>query len=535
MNRGDVRPDRAAADGAEDAPGGVAAARAGSRLLAAAAPLLLLAAALALRALGFVPAVIDTDEGLYILQARAWLRGDGWPLAAVWDMHPVGAPALFALAMALLGESLGAVRLFGAIAVALTGWALHGAARAAGAPRAVALGAGLLYAAYSVRLGGLATNTELLLAPFVAAAMAIAIRAAGRAAEGDGAAPRWGEIVAMGLLVGAALTVKPVAAPEGSLAFLLPTLPAWWRGALPWRRGLAMAGAYAALCAAPTGLFALAYALHGAFAAFLDGSFLAPLRYAGGRAPLDVVAWQVGTALLVLTWLLVFAGLALLVRHGRGAAGWFRRLTAIGALWFVAATLAVVMPGMYFDHYFLIWLPPLSLLAAAGAWWLATARIAPLARRAGLVAFALLIGALSVNSWLGDAVPRLRRGIGLREPDPVREVAAALAATVPRGAPVLIANYHPVVYALADVGLATRYAFPAQLTGPYGAVAGIDMDAEVARVLGARPAAIVVDRGWWTAMRPAVRGMVEEALAAGYELAATVREERGPVEIWRRR
>ncbi|MBX6744723.1 MAG: hypothetical protein IRY87_22050, partial [Acetobacteraceae bacterium] len=42
-------------------------------------PAVMLLASLGLRALGFLPAVIDTDEGLYMVQAREWLRG-GWPL-----------------------------------------------------------------------------------------------------------------------------------------------------------------------------------------------------------------------------------------------------------------------------------------------------------------------------------------------------------------------------------------------------------------------------------------------------------------------
>src|SRR3954469_23938452 len=52
------------------------------RLLGVAAiPLMMLLAALVLRALGFLISVIDTDEGLYLVQAQAWLRGD-WPLVA---------------------------------------------------------------------------------------------------------------------------------------------------------------------------------------------------------------------------------------------------------------------------------------------------------------------------------------------------------------------------------------------------------------------------------------------------------------------
>lgn len=509
-----------------DLPTDLAAAPARASLAASLAlPLAMLAAALAVRALSFVPAVIDTDEGLYIVQAREWLRG-GWPLVAVWDMHPIGAPAMVAAAMAILGESIFAVRLLGAICVAATGWAIAMAVQAAGAPRRLGIGAGLLYVGLTPLQGGLATNTEILFAPFVAGAMAIAIRGATRAMDG-GAGPSWRELLGMGGLVGLALTVKPVATPEGCLAFALLTFPAWWRGALPTGRGLAMAASYALACALPTGLFALAYALHGQFGAFLDGSFLAPLRYAGGRLPMNAALWEIATAV---------AALALPMALALAGALWpaapaERRLVTFGLLWFGAATLAIVGPGMFYAHYFLIWLPPLAVLAAIGAW-----RLALLARPGMLLpAFALLVGTTVLGAVASDAAERLQRGIGLRHPDPVRQVAAAVAASVPKGAPVLVANYHPVVQMLAGAGLATRFAFPAHFTGHYGEVAGIDMDAEVGTVLAARPAAIVVDRGWMQNLRPAVARMLERTLQASYRLAASVPEERGPVEVWKLR
>src|SRR4051812_22572509 len=129
-------------------------------------PLAMLLASLLLRALGFTVAVIDTDEGLYLVQAQQWLRGH-WPLITVWDMHPVGAPAVFAAAMALLGESIATIRLLGCLCVALAAWALYGAVRAAGGPRGIGLAAGFIYVAHSLRMGGLATNTEILFAPLV--------------------------------------------------------------------------------------------------------------------------------------------------------------------------------------------------------------------------------------------------------------------------------------------------------------------------------------------------------------------------------
>ena len=102
--------------------------RAAARFAVAAA---LLTAALVLRGPSFVPAVIDIDEGLYMLQAREWLRG-GLPYVAAWDMHPVGAPTLFALAMGLFGDGIWVLRGLGAACVGATALALVTIARGCG-------------------------------------------------------------------------------------------------------------------------------------------------------------------------------------------------------------------------------------------------------------------------------------------------------------------------------------------------------------------------------------------------------------------
>jgi hypothetical protein len=508
-------------------PAGLAPLRRAARALGP--PLVFLAASLLLRSLAFTIAVFDTDEGLYIVQAREWLRG-GWPLVAVWDMHPIGAPALFALAFLLLGENIEAVRVLGAVCVAVTAWALRRAVLVAGVPGPVGWGAGLLYIAYSLRLGGLATNTEILFAPFVVLAVTVGIAAA-RNALVAGRAPRTRQLVAMGLLMGCAFAIKPVVTPEGCLAFALLTFPALFaRGRLlPVGRFLAWAAAYAGLVLLPTLLFGLAYALQGQFEAFLDGSFLAPFRYALGRLPPPEAARLIAVAALILAWPFGLTMAALwrwLPR--RGAAG---RLVLIGLFWLTAATVAVAGPGFYFQHYFLIWLPPLSLLAALGAW-----RLSRLARQGReRFAHALILGLVVLSSWLGAFVPLLDRGIGFVQPDPVRQVAEAIRQELAPGETIFVANYHPVVYFLSGAEVPTRFVFPAHLTGAFPRLAGVDTDEEVRRVLGSEPRFIVVDRGWWWSMRPEAAGLIAAALADGYELAETVTEERGPVEVWRRR
>jgi hypothetical protein len=502
---------------------------------AAAVPAAMLLAAFAFRAMGLLQAVIDTDEGLYLVQAQAWLRGD-WPLISVWDMHPVGGPAMIALSLLAFGESVGAVRLLGVLCAAATGWALFGLVRAAGGGRGLGIGAGLLYIAETVQLRGLATNTEILFAPFLAAAMAVATGAAARALRDGGAPPRWRELCATGLLVGAAVSIKQVAALEGCLAFALLTFPALRRGALPVRRFLGMAAAYALLCGLPTALFALAYWLRGGLEVFLDSLFLAPFRYSLGRLGPWEALQPISAALATLLWPVLLAGV--------GAANWCRRpvvggdgeqaagegapgalLARIGLLWFVVGTLAIAGPGYFYPHYFLIWLPALSVLGALGA-----ALLARMARpRLVGAAFAGIVGVTAADAWRSDAAPRLDRGIGIWQPDPVQEVAEAVELRSRPGEPVFVVNYHPVVYFLARAG-----SLPASSSRPpqrdFDEVSDIDTDAELSRVLASRPRLVVVDRGWWPQLRPRAASTVTAALQAHYVLADTVAEERGPVK-----
>jgi Dolichyl-phosphate-mannose-protein mannosyltransferase len=503
-----------------------------------AVPAAMLVASFGFRALGLLQAVIDTDEGLYMVQAQAWLRGE-WPLTSVWDMHPIGAPAMIALSLLAFGESVGAVRLLGILCVAATGWALFGLVRAVGGGRGLGIGAGLLYIAETTQLRGLATNTEILFAPFIAGAMAIATGAAARTLR-TGAAPRWRELCVAGLLVGGALAIKQVVGLEGCLAFALLAFPALRRGSLPVGRFLGMAAAYALLCALPTALFALAYWLRGGLEVFLDTLFVAPFRYSLERLGPWEALQPISTALATLLWPVLLAGI--------GVANWWRRrpfpsddaagdgapealLARVGLLWFATGTLAIAGPGYFYPHYFLIWLPSLSILGALGA-----ASLARMARpRLMPIAFAGILGVTAADAWRSDAAPRLDRGIGIWQPDPVQEVAEAVELRARPGEPVFVVNYHPVVYFLSRAGLPTRFVFPAHLSGDFDEVSDIDTDAELSRVLASRPRLVVVDRGWWPKLRPRAASTVTAALQADYVLAETVAEERGPVEIWQLR
>lgn len=115
---------------------------------------------------GMPPSVIDWDESLFVLSARALLQGQ-FPYVAVFDNKPLGAPVLIATAMTMLGRSVLAVRLLGCLSVAATTLLLQWLAALLRLPPTVGLAAAVLYAAFSAQLYlGQATYTELLFAPF---------------------------------------------------------------------------------------------------------------------------------------------------------------------------------------------------------------------------------------------------------------------------------------------------------------------------------------------------------------------------------
>jgi 4-amino-4-deoxy-L-arabinose transferase-like glycosyltransferase len=467
-----------------------------------------------LRWASFLPSVIDWDESLYILQAREWLRGN-WPLSGVWDMHPVGAPAAIAGAFLIGGESLQTVRFLGAFCVTATGYGLITLTRVMGGPRSLGYAAALLYAAHSLVLGGLASNTEIIFAPLVVFALAISLMQ-GRP---------WPRLIAMGVLIGLALVIKPVVTPEGCLIFALFAWPAL--RARQWLTLLRYAAAYAALCLFPTIFVAAVYALRGEFGIWWVSTIMAPLHYAAGRIPTEQMLWRITLAALALRWLLPLAAAALLFSWREPA---LRRLALLGTAWLGAAALAVAGPGFFFPHYFLISIPPLALLAATGAY--AFTRFA--AGHRGRLLLTVAIVSICADLVANDLSPRLSRGFAMGSPDTPRRMAAMMNDELQPGDTIFVPNYQPVVYFLTHANLPTRFPFPVHLTGNFSDLAGVDTDAEVKRILDSRPRFIVLDRSEWFAMRPSAMTMLTEALDEGYELAASFVEERGTVELWRR-
>jgi hypothetical protein len=492
---------------------------------------------LLLRVPTFFPIGLIPDEGLYMLQAREWLRG-GWPYVAVWDMHPLGAPALFAGAFALLGESVFSIRLLGVVSVAATGAVLMMMVRAAGGERVVGLAAGVIYVGHSLLMNGTPTNTEILFAPFVALAWMAAVAACRRVITG-GAAPGWRDMLLMGLPMGLALLIKSVVVMEGCAAFLLVVAVAWRHAALPLGRLAAIALCYAAACAAPTLLAGLPYLVQGQLDAYVNANFVAPRLYMLDTAVPAEAIRQTAIAILSSAWPIVLGllGIIMALRAGRRLAGGPSALLLPGAalLWLTAATLGILVMGKFYDHYFLTWLPPLALLGALGARGLSRfMRPGPVG-----LAFAVLVAAGTAMPWASSVSERFRTGFGFR--NPVQDVAHHVAAAINPGDLIYVVNMDPIIYVLAKAAIPTPYAFSLHLADQADSKvahvnpAMIDQDAEVGRVLASRPRAIVVHRGLWGSLRPDAAAQIGAVLKSSYNLSDTVAAAGGTVEIWRLR
>jgi hypothetical protein len=293
---------------------------------------------------------LERDEGDYAYVAQLLLGGVP-PYTEAYEMRMPGIFAVYAVILAVFGESDVGIRLGLAVANAATALLLFGLARrllddVAGAGAAVAwlalsLGPGVL---------GVVANTEQFVIPAALAGLLLVESARGRATLALG-----------GVCLGLALLTKQTAAP----LVLFGALRAWRREAAGARRGALLAllgGALLPLVGA-----AALLAAAGAFGRFWFWTVLYPIRYVA-----DVPLADAGTALLARLPAAVGASAPLWAVAVLGAAAALRspRLRpAVGfALGFTAFAFAGVSAGLRFrPQHFLLLLPGIALLVGVAA------------------------------------------------------------------------------------------------------------------------------------------------------------------------
>lgn len=535
---------------------------------------MLVALAILLRAPGFAPSSLNHDEAFYMLVARELLAGYP-PCATVIFDKPPGMPLLVALAMSLGGMPVPAVRALGTLCVMGTACLLYEILRSMRFHRVSCWAAGVLYIAMTTRLGGLSTNMELVETLLMAVAVLLVV-----SRRDDTELSRQFRAVAyLGIPIGLGIWLKFLPGLMGCSLFAF--LVGGWiyrkqvkLVALP---GLAVT--YAVVCVAPTALGAWYHYTTGFWDAFWTCNVGLVVPYATAAVPGHPIQYALlgnGAVLLPIV-LLATSGLAM----------WRRNTEAISLLllWLLTEGIAVAAPMKFFDHYFQLVLPPLSLLAGIGAstmWeterWRrilfvtlfaigaaidATLWIAP--RYFNLIGWLLtLLGVMCaivtlrnwaerqqffaqgnpgyrIRSW---AVPSMIATLTVAlvwpawqtwsQPDPAREIAAKIRAEAPAGAKVWVINSEPVIYLLTGAPIPTRFAFPPALTSEFAVVA-VQKAKEVQRILASAPTFLVVDTKPLFTMPPDVAAIIANEIGRNYRPLARSPKSEGELVLYRRR
>lgn len=469
-----------------------------------------LAFATIMRLRSFPPTVIDWDESLYAVVARELMEGR-LPYVSAFEIKPLGVFIAMAGFMATFGKTVFAIRLLGLICVCATCLLLYAIARCGGLSRLAALASAMFYAGVTTTMGGLATNIEILYAPFVVAAALVALRTAGQRDP----IRQIGATLGIGFLIGLAAWFKYLAVLPGS-ALILMLLIAWWaRGARVIHIGF-LGAVFWISAATPTIISGGYYAWLGHWSAFWHANFGFMSSYAalgGGDFRESIV--RAGMTVLPVALIATF-----------GIPSWRARRFWVGALffWLIAEGAAVSVPGKFYDHYFILILPPVCLFGALG--------VDAVSRRVG----GLKVSWLPATLLVFACVPYVLYGVARWVwplPDAPREIAEVIRSDQRPGDTLWVVNSEPVIYLLTGLPIPTVYVMPPHLLSAFSAIIPGNADSEISRLIATRPRYVVIDPEKWSSAVPQRRARIEAMLASEYRQIASFPFWYGPVLLYK--
>ncbi len=481
------------------------------------------AAAVILRLLSFVYSVYNYDESLYILMGAEMARGH-LPYTTVCDLKPFGLFAIFGLVTALPFDGVVAARLLASLVVGLTADLIRRIAALLfdDPDSAIGIVAGLAYIVFTLANGGVAAQGELFHDACAVLALFILLRA-----MRSRAVPSRKAFIASGLALGIGLQIKQSVVFDMAaimVGIVLLTMPGRWptpasiRGVLPGL--LLLAGASLVPTLAVVGIYLLA----GHWDAWAAANITAHQVFYGVRR-----AFEIDPALRALweqapLWFSAFLAALLLGRLSHGDQE--RRAGLFLLVWIAAIMACIVFLRIASDHYFLQFLPPLSLLTGLLIGrgilmniWAPSARIGVIGALAGLMLFSIAKEPLIHTGYiLWDRVVHGERFAG----DTPRRVAADIRPELRPDDSIYVVGFQPLVYYLTGAKLATRFAFTGLPHRDYPGRDGcpwVEPKVEMRRVLDSRPRFIVIEDGvFLEELDPAVKAILTETLARDYRL-----------------
>jgi len=480
-------------------------------------------AAMVLRLLSLVYSVYNYDESLYILMGAEMARGH-LPYTTVCDLKPFGLFAIFGLFTALPFDGVIVSRLAVSLVVGLTADLIRRIAALLfdDADKAIGIPAGLTYITFTLANGGIAAQGELFHNAFVVLALFTLLRTIHL-----NAFPHWTTFLASGLGIGIGIQIKQsvifdmAAIMVGLILLTMPgrrPTPSYIRTILP---GLLLLGAGSSI---PTLVVIGLYIAAGQLDAWLAANVTAHQVFYGLNRPFEVdpalrALWEQAPL-----WLA--AGAAALLAHRLPQSAMERRATLFLFIWVAAIAACIIFLRIASDHYFLQFLPPLSLLSGLliGRGILAgivtrRAWVGAIAALVGLAFFAIAKEPLIHAGYiLWDRFAHGQSYAG----DTPRRIAADIKPELRPDDSIYVLGFQPLVYYLTGAKLATRFAFTGLPHRDYPGRDGcpwVDQSVELQRVLDSKPRFIVVENGIFVhELRPAVKAILMGRLARDYRI-----------------
>jgi hypothetical protein len=480
--------------------------------------------AVIVRAPALLYSVLNYDESMYLLMGLEFARGH-LPYTTICDLKPFG---LFALATPFAASPFDPVissRIGVSVVVGLTAYLLCWISSLlfSDQRRLIGISAGLGYVVFSLADGGMAFQGEIFHTACAVLALLLALRAVDYRMP-----PSLGPMIAAGLVLGIGIQIKQSVLFD-MLAFLagffILTTPSWRDLRHHARANLRplIALGFAALL--PTLVVMALYAGAGQWDAWVAANITAHSVFYGGDREL---AW------LPALWSMAEQGPLWI---GALLAGVFVRRVTIGGrevravaflgVWVFAIVLCQLFLRIASDHYFLQFLPPLSLLGGLligrgllmylPGWRPVGATLAALvgltlfgiAKNPIMHSFHIVKDRLAGDTWAGDTP---------------RRVTADLKPALKAGDAIYVVGFQPAVYYLTGAVIPTRFAFTglpsANIPGRDGCP-WIEQVIELRRILDSRPRFIVLEQGiFYAELALDVRRMLDDRLAQDYRVRA---------------
>ncbi len=486
-------------------------------------PLGFVAAALILRSLSLVYSVYNYDESLYILMGSEMSRGH-LPYTTVCDLKPFGLFAIFGLFTALPFDGVIVSRLAASLVVGLTADLIRRvAALLFEDPKSmIGIPAGLAFILFTLANGGVAAQGELFHNACAVLALFILLRA-----MREDRLQSWKTFMASGLVLGVGIQIKPsvifdmAAIMVGILLLASPDRRpslAHIRWILP--RLLLLAAASLVPTLAVMGL----YLLTGHWDAWAAANITAHQVFYGLNRPFEIdpalrAMWEQAPL-----WLATCLAALLLHRLTQSFAE--RRAGLFLLVWVVAIMACIIFLRIASDHYFLQFLPALSLLTGLLIGRGLLENITASQVRRGVIGALTCLTFFSIAKEplihtayiLWDRVVQGERFAG----DTPRRIAADLKPELSPQDSIYVLGFQPLVYYLTGAKLATRFAFTGLPHRDYpgrDGCAWVEQKVEMQRVLDSRPRFLVVEDGVFVQeLTPAVKSILTERLARDYRL-----------------